>query len=520
MERNATKVKYGLLIAIAAIVLIFTTHQVKVSTEAVSATGSDAFRKMFYILAGLSSALLAFALLRKKLHVMKPELVFVVVSLVLGLSYSIMIPVTAAPDESYHLGFTYAIADNLMGWETSPELHDTEIVRTLEAESSLSSEGIVHGYYAAYFPRLTEKAADSSTVEVPYSNNTEVPHIVYFFGALGIALGRALGLGVVPTLMLGRFLNLLIYTLAGFFAIRLIPFAKELLFLVMTLPMTIQEANSFSCDSMILAMAFLMTALVFHLAYGSVEKLDRRIILELILIGVFSWILSCCKYGACFPICLLLLIVVLRRRKNDKRIGAIAGGILVFDFLAGFLPSIVKTFHSGAVINEALPNYSLGEVMAHPLQTFGLLGNTIHRYMDHYLFSAIGTSLGWYEINVPAHVGLLFLLCIVVLLMVETGLWTRFFTSERVILGVTVFLGAAFSVGGMLVGNTPAGSPVIEGVQGRYLLPFLMPLLLLLIPRKIVLPGEKTGEAIREELLTVWIFLHFLMVMCLFLRAY
>lgn len=512
-----------LLAAVLLVVFVFTDRWVSRHT-----VGFDAFRKMFVLISVLLVLLIVASYYLLLVRRVRLELAFPLVGLFFGITFSLLIPPIAAPDETYHLGFVYEVAERLEGWDTMVYLKDgtvgTEFFREIEQNHGLQEIDINHEYYNEVFSRLLEKEETDALVEVKYSNNHEVPHILYLPAALGINLGRTLHLGAVPTFYLGRFFNLLVFLAAMTYALYRMPLGKELLFLIGLFPMTLQEVNSFSCDSMIFSMTFLATALIFHFAYEDVtwqsENGRLRVIplVDLALLFAATYLLSRCKYGACVPVCLLLILVILRKWKEHQPLALTASAILIVDLLAGFLPSLYKTFHSVVLDNAAAPNYTVGDVLLHPFHTFTVLGNTIHGYMDHYIFSMVGTSLGWYNLILPRFFGLLFLALIAALLIrgAESRRITR--SSERWIVGICCFLGVVTAVGGMFIGNTPKTSEEVIGVQGRYFLPYLLPFLLLLIPKRVLLLTDEETHT-RSVLLTALVVL-FCFVMNLFLRAF
>ena len=119
----------------------------------------------------------------------------------------------------------------------------------------------------------------------------EAPGYCYWLSGAGIALARLLGLGKVLMYFFGKALVFLGYLAAGFFTIRLMPFAKNLAFLVYLLPISIQQATSFSYDTTVNALAFLLTAYCLHLTFA-VDKLTPRHWAGLI---ILSAVLAPCK---------------------------------------------------------------------------------------------------------------------------------------------------------------------------------------------------------------------------------
>lgn len=482
----------------------------------------DAFLKMFYILSALVGGMVGlawFLLVKKKAALCK---VFLLTTTVLGLTYTLMIPVTAVPDEVTHLRYVYAVADDLMGWGSSGDTMET--MRPEEIERWVFERNITHEYYNRYFTAIPTKELGGEPYEIYYYSNHEVPRIVYLPGALGVHLGRLLHLSLVPTLLLGRLMNLLVFLAAGFFAIRIMPFGKEFLFAFSLLPMTVQEVNSFSCDSIVYALVLLAIALTFRFAYEDVcwKKEDGKwSVRNLVRWGLLFFVmamLAACKFGACVPLTLMLFLIVWQKRKTDRRSMYCAVGIFFGSLLLGFLPSLYRTFFHSTVLNNLLvPNYTVGELLSNPYRTFLLLMNTANRYMDHYWQSLVGTSLGLYEINYPLHIGVAFLLLLFFLsLRQKESAETVIGKGRRLLLVITIF-GVLLAVGGMILGNTPHYSRVVEGVQGRYFLPFLIPVLFALQPQKIFVEDQ---ESMRRGLLSGFLALQFVVLMCFFIRAY
>ena len=509
------------ILAAAAAVIFFVGFLYTNRCVADNTNGMDPFRAMFYVLMAVMAALIGLSFYLLLVRKTRPEYVFLLTGLILGLCYSLMIPVRSAPDESMRMESALNMAGNLMGWTT--EEKNTMILRTEERDHELAETGIVHDYYASYFPRLTEGERDSSQVEMVFNYTEEVPQVLYVVPGLGIALGRALSLGAVPTFLLARLMNLLLFLGAGFYAIRRTPFGKELFFLVALLPMTIQETTTISIDSLPLSMTFVVAAFCLRYAFSEKKLLaewkEHRIktTIELAVIVFFTFLLAGCKYGALLPVCLLLLVIVSEKGKRDRVLSFGCLGVLAFDIIFSFLPKLIFTFQSSVLAGAGEPHYTVGALLSDPVHTFRVLGNTVNRYADHYLYSTIGTSLGWFEINFPVFVGLLFLAALVFGTLLRTGEERRFKKRTRRLILLFAFLGIAFSVAGMLLGNTPASSEVAEGVQGRYFLPFLIPLLLLGKTSEL---HVSDGKGILREIVFFTVFTHAIVMMCLFLRAY
>ena len=102
----------------------------------------------------------------------------------------------------------------------------------------------------------------------------------------------------------------------------------------------------------------------------------------------------------------------------------------------------------------------------------------------------IGWKLGWLDLNIPDYLVSVFL----ILMAVST--FRRTYESLQLNSGMrfTLFCFSSISIILIIMGNTltwtPAASPVAEGVQGRYFLPLLVPVIWLLKNRLISVQGR------------------------------
>ena len=164
-------------------------------------------------------------------------------------------------------------------------------------------------------------------------------------------------------------------------------------------------------------------------------------------------------------------------------------------FILGFLVKNIKVVNTAAEttnkvmgIQEAMtvPNYSLSYILQNPTVLFDVLNNTFADKTEFYLQSMLGQHLGWIQVELS---NLIVMAFIVILLLsgfrargenqyVTTGnKWMIFFLCGASTMLVLL---------GMLMSWTPITYVSVEGVQGRYFFPVLLPLLMLLRNSKIL----------------------------------
>ena len=181
-------------------------------------------------------------------------------------------------------------------------------------------------------------------------------------------------------------------------------------------------------------------------------------------------------------------------------------GSLSVVFLLGFLVKNIKVVNTATVntavettnkvmgIQEAItiPNYSLGYILQNPMVLFDVLNNTFADKTEFYLQSMLGQHLGWIQIELSNVLVMAFVVILLLSAFRARG-EKQFITTENKWM---IFLLCAASVMlvlmGMLVSWTPITYVSVEGIQGRYFFPLLLPLLMILRNSKIIF--DKNGD--------------------------
>ena len=282
-------------------------------------------------------------------------------------------------------------------------------------------------------------------------------------------------------LYLGRVFNFAAFTIMVFFAIRRTPVGKLAMLVAALLPMSMQLAVSFSYDAIINGVAFLFIANCLHAAYGK-EPLRVR---DLVALGVLGLLLAPCKSGAYLPLCFLCLIIPRDRWGSKKRhwlaLGVILGASLL-SFATYSLQSVLSVLSAGEkeLIYSGDAGYTFGYLLQHPDTFIRVMVNTVMDLSSFYYTSLIGKELGWLNLSVDWLVVTAFtvlLLLSALRVNEEHQLVKNWHKWWFVLIFAGVFLLVEIA---MFTNWTPLGDDTVAGVQGRYFLPVL-PILLLLV---------------------------------------
>lgn len=388
----------------------------------------------------------------------KKEQIMIFLLLGLEILYFWAMPIGAVADEPNHFFRAYEIS---CGHMVSKHMGGIQL------GGNYLPEGL------AYF---TDKSVqlDKDNLTAYYFGNTALyAPVSYLPQAAGILLTRFFTDNVYTIFYGGRFGGALINFLLCIWALKKMPFAKELLFLIMVFPVSIQEMISMAADGFTLSLSLAFLAYVLSLAYGN-KKIEKR---SIVLLTGMALCLSLCKIIYMVLVFLIFLIPKEKFVKKDKirfiQAGIIATAVVVnlswLYISSGFLLEFTPGVDSGAQVKY---------VITHPLDYYATIIRTVLNDFQGWIQTMFGSNLGSLNIAVSSVMWITFL-CMV---FHETHRCT-FGEVDIKVSDIACFLMVVFA-GGLLVCTslyvqwTAYMGTMISGIQGRYFLPFL-PLLLL-----------------------------------------
>lgn len=425
--------------------------------------------------------------------------IYLIAALGFGISYSLMIPVMVAPDEPVHLMKAYQVSNKMMGIDAY-----NSTMRACDAEAYFQCREVKTAYYKYYFEKLHEDAGNQELVDT-YMDPVNAPDHLFYFPALGITIGRLLGLNTILTYMLGRFFNCLLFALCTYYAIKRIPFGQSLIFVWGLLPIMMQQVNSFSYDCPLNALSIVIIALTLDIMYndknsGRIKKWPEWLQPRYFILALCCLLILPGKMGALLPVAILPLAILIKYLINNKKLKDKLKGLnkKQKNIMRAVIIAIILVILLGAAlvykILAAGPDTthvtwcnaegrSLAFFLKHPAQLIYIMANTVYFQATDYLFEMFGGYLGWVDIIIKP--------VFIVPFMFLIAFSAIKIDDERVTVSIPLRiwyilmgLGAiAAPMLAMLLYYTPRDISFIIGVQGRYFLPSLIMLLLILRAR-------------------------------------
>ncbi|WP_207645536.1 DUF2142 domain-containing protein [Marvinbryantia formatexigens] len=399
---------------------------------------------------------------------------YAVSALVLGMIFCFLIPPYCVPDEWTHFDSAYRISNEMLGITEIPG-PDRIYKRACDINEKVGSTMKVDlEEYRDFYEELQETSEDE-TLTIAYAGNAvnNVTVLNYLPSAIGFTVARILHLGHAVMLLMGRICNLLVTILLMYVAIRKVPFGKSVLAVVGLVPIMLQQMASCSYDGIIIGAANIFIAYCLHIIFEKDVSIS-----DLLVIAVSGAMMAVCKGGVYIPVLGLLLLAVFSGKKLDwKRLAGVFGmlfsmGIL---FIAQFSERIISMFSKAqgtSFRSGDVELYTISYFLEHPKQLIRLYQNTVTERLDYYIQGMAGGRLGNLEIVLPWFLVIAFLLIICICTVrseKEQVFWNKWQRGLVVLLCLGSMVLTQLS---MLLAWTEVGTQSIDGVQGRYFLPF------------------------------------------------
>ncbi len=346
----------------------------------------------------------------------------------------------------------------------------------------------------AHYAQARRFAWTGSKAPANFQNTAIYGPALYAPQALGLALGRALGLPVIDSLVLARLACAAACALIGFLALRIAGRARIALFAILLLPMSTFLYGTLTQDGLVIVLTALGCAVISR-AVAANRSLDAR---EL-------WAASACFALVAMgkPPCALFGFALLAVRYDGPGPRwAAAWFPLITASLWGAWMSWSVWVTDGAEARQAV------WLLQHPFAIAPIAWRTLAAHGRELAEQFVGV-LGWLDTPLPRAFYLLAVLMLATAAALSFGprrprAWRGL--APAAVLVALAAAGATFF--GLYLQWTPLAGTTVEGVQGRYLIPVALVAALALEGEGDALQGLRAwalGVVVAFPLLSFWI---------------
>lgn len=426
--------------------------------------------RMFYVLVALCFGFAFFCFMWKNAH-KKSERIFVVVALIMGMLCIGVTPcrVGVSWDDEIHYARTLELSNAINGiMYVADEKNMIEYGDNIYARTGYDIQTDV-----AYTEEL-ESLYDAKEWNSHAFSDYSVWSVAYIPSAIGIILGRGLGLSYTGVFNMGRIFNLLTYVCLIYASMKRLKYGKVLVAAVGLIPTTIFMASSYSYDFWVTG----FTILGFSYFFAELQE-DEPLTNKRLFIMIGALVLGCMPKAIYFPLLFPLLFMPKRKFANKKQrvcyYAAIIGGglFLVATFMLPILVSGAGTgdLRGGSDVNST---EQIKFILKKPLAYAKILTEFLLHYIS---LGNAGAMLQRF-----AYVGEGYFYSTVSLLLAVLAFLDRGEDEKNhLVVKGTSLIGCAVAVvlstTALYISFTAVASETVAGMQGRYLIPTIYPAL-------------------------------------------
>lgn len=382
-----------------------------------------------------------------------------------------LLPLFTAHDELYHWFRAYEVSEGRL----LSEVNDNKAYSHLPVSiAQINNEKLRNIDYRSIKESLEVKTDETQTL---YDMRTVAIYspVQYLPQATGIFIARQLTDRTLIMAYFGRIFNALFAIVMIYFAIKIIPFGKRIIYTIAFLPIAIEGFTSLSADAITISTAILFISYILMLVYDKKIKIIRK--RDVFIISVLCSILAFCKI-VYIPLIFLCFLIPKNKYKDKK-----------WYYITNLLIVIICIFFNLGwlkIASSYLALYSITSVqttsiLSHPFNYIQIVLYTFFNNFQRYIFTMLGNELGWEEFIHPLSIiPVSYLILLIINALFDKQSNNKLHIKENIVFGLVSLLIGALIFTSLYVQFTKPGNIEIAGIQGRYFIPVL-PLLLLLI---------------------------------------
>lgn len=442
---------------------------------------------------GFFCVVFAFTLFYKKLHI-----VALIAVIVFGSLYMMFFMPGKCHDSAYHYTTIYNFTNQIFGIKlTEGEnerlyLHMSDDDYKAYQKCFVTKDPYKSGMCAdAYLDlidcfNLKRDNTGDNLVYIITGNRHILPYIPYI---VGMVLGRIISLGAVPTILLSEFVALLTFAFLIMLSVKIAPIGKEIILTAALVPICIQQFACISYDGMSIALSFVFIGLWLNYMYGNLDvKASRKYIIYM---GLCLLGLLFCKGGIYLLLGMLLMPAVIKKIPKKyffMGVGAVLLLAIVL-ILTRYRSMLNGLFNlNNEVYNIETGGYEYRLVLKEPVTFLKMLTGALIEKLDYYMRTAFTMHINQKLFIIPMSAFIPLVILMFFLSMKESEEAVSMSKSVKgIIFGILVVF--TLVMGLLLLPETPHGWN-INGMDGRYYLPFLPLIFLLFRGNGIIVKGQ------------------------------
>lgn len=398
--------------------------------------------------------------------------IFVMLAIIFSVNMLILLPAFHVPDEYSHYIKAYSLFDK-------DEIEINKYIPSIKISDLMYETfykyncDLHNPYYKTtikeYFVDLTKIDKGEKNNVVTFYNTYSIRNFAYIPSAIIIKFAFCLNLPIILSTVLARLINALIFIILGYFALKLIPRYKRLLFTIMLMPITIQQTAAINQDSITLSIIFIFLALLLNEIYSKEKNISNK---TLALILVLSVCLGISKPGY-FAITLMTILIPKERFKNKNIYYAMC--FLPITICAGLTASkYLSQFGLADAAVKKIPNMvTVSYVLKNPLFLIKVCFYTLYQRGSLDLLTGQLNLFGWSTVSYDFLASYVIYFIYTFLIFFDNKETKSLSIKNRIcIVGISIItIGLIYASALFGFNTTTTDAHMIGGLQSRYFIP-------------------------------------------------
>lgn len=425
--------------------------------------------------------LLLFMFLTLKPQGISYEKLFILIYLSVGILGFFVYPPFAEPDSGNHYRRAYAISEGII----FPELDENNAIGGQFAWPSTwgSEDSIGVSWYEAE-NRMAFNVNDSENQQyLTYTNIALYSPISHIIPAVGMSVTRLFSHSIIVIEMVAKILNYLAIGIVLYLGIKIAPFGKQYFLWTILNPFVIKQYTSISPDLMVVALVYLLTALVLRLRYDQNAYAEKGYLVSLYMV---SFLLG--QYKIVYvAFCLLLFLIPVKKFKGTKKYIIHASAIATVTLIPVLLWLKISSHILSLGYSEI--NTTNTKIVMDIGKYIPILLNTFMQRAHEYIMTIFGYTLVFkVGTNMTIVVFFMLFVALVIGILIQKNhnnpspiaIEVNNDRLLKIILFSTMLVTAVLIFTAEYIQWTDPGALIVNGVSGRYFFSFFYPALIFL----------------------------------------
>jgi len=403
---------------------------------------------------------------------------FISFCLLFGIPLIFLYPPFIASDEIAHFYRAYQISEFTIIAEARWPDGGGMLPRSLSETTGALTTGMfrVPGFTLDMLddiPKLPLNPGDR--VWTAFTNTALYSPLAYLPQAAGLLVGRLLSLTPLTLQYIARVCSLLTWAAMGAYALKIVPFFKNVLFLILLTPLVFSKAAVVTADVVTVGACAILSCHILRMAFGE-GCITRRDILLL-----FGWaaLVGLCKITYA-PLVALCFMIPAERLGGRKRFFLICGGAVLLAFVVNLLwTGILVSNQPLQTSNTAQPAEQVRYMLRNPFAFVMVVLRYTYERMPINARYILGEIIVWDHVWMPVWV--IFMLWVSIVLAAAADKATVVIQAwKRAGVLAVVLITYVVIIASLYVSFTLPRLDYVQGMQARYMLPLLFPMMLLI----------------------------------------